>query len=125
MALLLNESEAALAAQDNTVLQAHLLRIQQYVHEHLSQTDLTVAQAAAACHISPRYLHLVFRHHGLRFSAWLKEQRLQQAYALLNSGRYPFSLAFLAHQCGFGSAAYFNTQFRQRFHVRPQDLAGR
>lgn len=125
VALLLNESETALAAQDNTVLQAHLLRIQQYVREHLSQTDLTAAQTAEACRISPRYLHLVFRHHGLRFSAWLKEQRLQQAYALLSSGSYPFSLAFLAHRCGFGSTAYFNTQFRQRFHIRPQDLAGR
>lgn len=125
VALLLNESAAALTAPDNAVLQAHLLRIQQYVREHLSQTDLTAAQTAAACRISPRYLHLVFRHHGLRFSAWLKEQRLQQAYALLSSGNYPFSLAFLAHRCGFGSTAYFNNQFRQRFHIRPQDLAGR
>ncbi|MDO4694478.1 MAG: helix-turn-helix domain-containing protein [Eikenella sp.] len=125
VALLLNESAAALAASDNTVLRAHLLRIQQYVREHLSQTDLTAAQAAAACRISPRYLHLVFRHHGLRFSAWLKEQRLQQAYALLGSGNYPFSLDFLAHRCGFGSTAYFKTQFRQRFQIRPQDLAGR
>lgn len=120
-ALLLNESHSVLHAQENAVMHAHLLRMQHYVQANLHQSDLTAADVAAACRISTRYLHLVFQQQGLRFTPWLKELHLQRAHALLESGSYPFSLAFLASECGFASSSRFVTLFRQRFSMHPKE----
>lgn len=124
-ALLLNESHSVLTAQEDAVTLAHLLRIQHYVQNHLNRSDLTAAEVAQACRISIRYLHLVFQRQGLRFGPWLKELRLQRAHTLLASGHYPFSLAFLASECGFVNTSRFATQFKARFGAHPKEWLGK
>ena len=122
LSLLLNESQRVVYSREEAVMSAHLNRIQQYIINHLQDTDLNASKVAAACKISTRYLYVIFKHKQLSFNQWLKEQRLSQAHALLTNKKYLFSMDYLASQCGFNSSGYFISQFKQRYNMHPKEL---
>lgn len=122
LSLLLNESQQVTQSREEVVITAHLHRIQQYISNNLPNTELNATNVAAACKISTRYLYVIFKHQQLSFNQYLKEQRLSKAYALLAGNQYPFSIDYLASQCGFNSSSYFISQFKQRYQTHPKDL---
>ena len=99
-----------------------MYRIQHHIANHLQDASLNASNVAAACKISSRYLYVIFKHQQLSFNQYLKEQRLSKAHKLLAGNQYPFSIDYLASQCGFNSSSYFISQFKQRYQTHPKDL---
>jgi AraC-like DNA-binding protein len=79
----------------------------------------SLEQLAAAVNLSPFHFARVFRRAtGLPPHAWLKQRRLEQARALLRSGRTPLSVAM---QLGFADQSHLTRQFKQAYGVGPAE----
>ena len=105
-----------------TATQAALLRrICQTIERRLGDPDLTPARAAQAEGISERYLQKLFEQTGESFSHYLRERRLQRAWAeLSNPAALGRSVSEIGYDCGFGDAANFSRGFRERFGLSPR-----
>jgi transcriptional regulator GlxA family with amidase domain len=74
---------------------------------------------AAHAHVSRRTLTRQFRARtGTSPSAWLLEQRLARARALLERGDEPVEV--VARRSGFGSSASLRAHFARRFRTSPR-----
>jgi len=83
------------------------------------QTKLDLETLAQLAHGSPFYLHHVYQQQtGQTPMAYLKQVRLAQAKKLLQTTTLPIST--IATQCGFQSAAYFSTVFKQVYQQSPR-----
>jgi AraC family transcriptional regulator, positive regulator of tynA and feaB len=93
-----------------------------YVEGHLFESEtLSPTSCAENIGISTRYLHKLFAQQGLKFSRFVLERRLEAAHALLRDAAYrSHSIASIAYQCGFASAAHFSRSFRGRFAMSPK-----
>lgn len=115
-----------LASADSAVRAAHLLRIEQYANARLDRSDLSPEQTAAACQISVRYLHLLFKDTGTTFSDWLRSRRLETARHRLLQPHFNGTLAQLAYSLGFTDQSHFSKAYRRHFGESPRDtLNGR
>lgn len=89
--------------------------------QHLSQTlsaPPTVEQLAHLLGTNEKRLSRAFRENlGQTVFEYLREERLRIAQTLL--GSTPMSVAAIAEEIGFSSAANFATAFRERFQVTP------
>ncbi|MDF3868787.1 helix-turn-helix domain-containing protein [Pseudomonas denitrificans (nom. rej.)] len=101
---------------------AHLRRIEQHILRHLGDSALNPAEIAAACGISVRYLHLLFRQSGRSVQDWIRELRLQACHEALRSSPAPVSIGELAYRWGFADQAHFNRAFKQRYGMAPGAL---
>lgn len=82
-------------------------------------TPLSAAAIADAVGLSSRQLERLFRRHfGTTPAAFSISLRLDHARALLQQTAMP--VTSIAVACGFGSAAYFSTAFRNRFGHTPR-----
>ncbi|MFD1421590.1 bifunctional transcriptional activator/DNA repair enzyme AdaA [Lactiplantibacillus songbeiensis] len=82
---------------------------------------LTLTELAQLAHGAPYYLHHVYQQQtGQTPLATLKQVRLQQAQHLLRTTTQPISE--IAQACGFQSAAYFSTCFKQVFGQTPRQF---
>ena len=113
-----------LNSQESAVRMAHLRRVEHYVRQHISESDLSPDRIAAACHISTRYLHVLFKDTGQTVTQWLKEQRLKGAYASLQSMPASYSVAAIAYQWGFSDQSQFCRSFKQAFGCAPREVRG-
>lgn len=79
---------------------------------------ITLAEAAAACHLSEAYFSRLFRRvFGATFSAWLRGYRLRLAAQRLLATDDRISA--IAWATGFASPAHMTEQFRRHFGVTP------
>lgn len=117
-----NQDERILQSNESCVRNAHLRRIEDYVGQRLDQTDINPSAVAAACHISPRYLHDLFRDTGCTFNRWLLQQRLEKVHGLLQYPAQPHSLAELAYQWGFADPSHFSRAFKKHYGYSPREL---
>ena len=86
-------------------------------YQHKLDLDL-LAQLA---HGAPYYLHHVYQQQtGRTPMAALKQVRLQHATRLLRTTK--LSITAIAADCGFQSAAYFSTVFKQAVHQTPREF---
>lgn len=106
---------------ESSVRRAHLLRIRRYIRRNLAASALSPQDIAAACGISLRYLHQLFRAGGTTPGAWIREQRLAQADALLRDPQSRRSVAEVAYACGFGDQAQLARLYKARFGRTPSD----
>jgi acetamidase/formamidase/AraC-like DNA-binding protein len=118
---LLHQPSANLSAHTRTSTQAALLRrICQTIERTLDDPDLTPARVAQAEGISERYLQKLFESTGDNFTHYLRERRLQRAYADLSSpAEAHHSVSEIAFRYGFNDAAHFSRAFRERFGMPP------
>ncbi len=78
--------------------------------------NLTPARVAQAEGISERYLQKLFEGVGDNFTHYLRERRLQRAWAdLSNPAEAHQSISEIAYRYGFGDSAHFSRAFRHRF----------
>lgn len=121
LALALQASSEDEPEEDSTVKAARLRGIQNWILQHLGDSDLTLERIAAANGISLRYLHLLFKSGDGTVSEWILGARLQRAYERLvrGDGR---SITEVAYDVGFNSSSHFSTRFRQRFGATPRDV---
>ncbi len=87
-----------------------LARLQAYLKERL-HLPVSLADAAAAIHLSPTYLaHLIKRETGQTFLECLTSRRMAFARELLLHTN--LSIKEIAFRCGFADEAYFGKRFR-------------
>lgn len=113
--------DRVLQTADSAVRAAHLLRIEQYAAARLGHSDLSPEQAAAACGISVRYLHLIFKDTGTTFTEWLRSRRLETARRCLEQPGFGGTLAELAYSLGFTDQSHFSKAYRLRFGESPRE----
>jgi AraC-like DNA-binding protein len=97
-------------------------RCMQFIDAQLCDPELDAQRCADALRVSPRYFYALLAEHGVRFRAYLLEQRLlrvQQALASPSTGEV--NISALAFRHGFSDAAHFSQAFRKRFEVSPSE----
>jgi AraC-like DNA-binding protein len=121
LVLALKSDERALFSSASAVREAHLSRIERHVRQHLASPDLGPEQVAAACGISVRYLHELFRDTNQTLGAWIREQRLNAAKEALEDRGNNQTIAEIAYRWGFGDQAQFSRLFRAAFGKSPSE----
>lgn len=100
--------------------QKTLRRIQAYIDQNLSDTDLTPRRVAEAVNVSVRYLHLLFAAQNLTFNTYLYAARLKAIRHELSGRQASYgTLTQLSHQYGFKDGAHFSRLFRKEFGMSP------
>lgn len=89
----------------------------EYINEHFSE-DCSLAVLAEALHISPNYLHTVFRQEtGQTPFAYVLSRRVEKAKKLLMAGEK--SMLEIAMETGFSSQSHFNKIFKKETGQTP------
>lgn len=118
--LLLNTATTrdAVAAFDASA--ARQKRIERYVIENLTDTDLSIGKVAAHLGYHPKQVQRVLAAGGRTFADLVLEERLQLAKRkLVASDATSEKISTIAFDVGFGDLAYFNRAFRARFGHTP------
>ncbi|MFE4172139.1 helix-turn-helix domain-containing protein [Streptomyces sp. NPDC056909] len=98
------------------------LRIHAFIEQHLADPGLTPAAVAAACQISLRQLHRLFREQDRTVAAWIRHRRLESCRRDLvdpTLSRRPIHAT--AARWGFTDPANFSRVFRTAYGVTPGD----
>ena len=108
----------------STSTQAAILhRICQTIERRLDDPELAPAPVARAEGISERYLQKLFEGAGDNFTHYVRERRLQRAWAdLSNPAEAHRSISEIAYRYGFGDSAHFSRTFRHRFGLAPREF---
>jgi acetamidase/formamidase/AraC-like DNA-binding protein len=109
---------------NNSATQAAILhRICQTIERTLDDPELSPARVAQAEGISERYLQKLFEGVGDNFTHYVRERRLQRAWAdLSNPAEVHQSISEIAYRYGFGDSAHFSRTFRHRFGLPPREF---
>lgn len=96
------------------------LRARQYMHAHLSETDLSIQSIADALRCSKRYLHKVFEEDPMGLERQIWKARLERCHgALMQEANGRRSTAEIAYAWGFKSSAHFCRLFKQQYGITP------
>lgn len=118
LGLVLAEDPRALGSSLTAVRAAHLRRAEGHIRVNFADPDLSPERLAAACGISTRYLHGLFRDLETTVAQRIRETRLIAARdALCTSGTPP--LSDIAYRFGFSDQAQFSRLFKQSFGETP------
>lgn len=111
--------EAPIPARAGRGIGAALDWARKRLDQPVSVTDL-----AGRCAMSPRTFFRRFNHQtGMAPNAWLQNERIARARALLESG--DLTLAQIAAQCGYDSPETFRAAFRRVTSVAPGEYRRR
>ena len=90
----------------------------QYIAAHYTETSLTVPQIARAVGVCDVYLRRLFQQEmHLSPKQYIERLRIQRAASLIQSGYY--TVAQVAHNCGFSDEKYFSTAFKKATGTQP------
>lgn len=119
LALALEETGDASSSRLSTaVREAHIRRVESYVRHNLTDPRLSPERIAAACGISKRYLHELYRGRDVTVSRFIRDERLDAARTQLAvAPQQPIS--DIAYRFGFADQAQFSRLFRGRFGLPP------
>jgi AraC-like DNA-binding protein len=105
---------------------AHREAARTYIDRRLTDPGLSAAQVAAAVGISTRHLSRVFAEDGSSLPQYVLARRLEAARSLLQTpAATSMTIAQIARDCGFTSAAHFSNSFTSRFGERATDVRRR
>ena len=95
--------------------------MKQLIIEKACDASFSVGDIYDRLHINQDYARRLFlRETGTTPVAYLKEQRVQQAKALLEDKQTPFNIKEVALQCGFSDPYYFSRLFKQETGLSPK-----
>jgi AraC-like DNA-binding protein len=101
------------------VLRAAVLR---HVHDHLTDSSLSVTSVCRRFGISPRTLHNLFAEVDGTFAATVRGLRLDRCARALADPSTTGTIAQIAAAHGFDDPTTFTRAFRRRFGNRPSDV---
>jgi AraC family transcriptional activator of tynA and feaB len=105
---------------------ARRVAARRHVEAHLRDPALSPTQVAAALHVSPRYLRMLFQDGTESLSAYILRRRVEECARLLASPLWSGqTVTDIAFGLGFNSAAHFTRAFRQRFGTTPTGYRSR
>ncbi len=117
----LHRPTLSLADSDvSTIKAAHLQRIEGFIYQNLANPDISLKLVSQACHISERYIHLLFQNLPYTFAEWVKVNRLTVANKILMKGNHS-SVAEVGYQVGFTDQSYFSRIYKRHFGFSPKD----
>ena len=91
-----------------------------HVREHLADPQLRVEELARRHHVSVSYAYTLFERIGTTPGAYLREQRLQAAQAMLSDRRHDWlRISDIASAVGFLDLRTFERAFRRRYGMTP------
>jgi AraC-like DNA-binding protein len=97
-----------------------LLRIYDFVEQHLGEIDLSPAVVAAAHHVSVRQIHRLFEGRHTTAAAWIRHRRLEQCRAdLADPALFAVPVSAIAAKWGLPDSAQFSRMFRRRYATSP------
>lgn len=100
-----------------------LLQVKQYIRSRLGDPSLTVADIAAANHMSVRSLQKLFSEHEETVSGWIRQQRLQNCrQELADPAHSTKSIAAVCLRWGFSDAASFTRTFKNEYGYTPGEF---
>jgi AraC-like DNA-binding protein len=98
----------------------HLERCKAYIEKNLVKERLSPSLIAQDLMISERYVFSIFANAGLTVSGYIMSLRLDKAAQMLRSQRFEKqTIATIAFDSGFKSAAHFSRAFKSRFNESP------
>ncbi|WP_433297007.1 helix-turn-helix domain-containing protein [Pseudonocardia sp. CA-142604] len=96
--------------------------MQTHVREHLAEPHLRVEELARRHHLSVRHVYTLFGRIGTTPAAYLREQRLLAARAMLSDPRYSrLGTTDIAAAVGFLDRRTLERAFRQQYGMSPGD----
>jgi AraC-like DNA-binding protein len=99
----------------------YLKQLQDHILANLQDEHLSPTSIAAAHHMSPRYVHMLFAQIGVSASSWIRTQRLERCRDDLRSRAYrDCSIAEVAYTWGFASPSHFTRVFKQQYGQGPR-----
>jgi AraC-like DNA-binding protein len=117
------EAAARATGQGETPSDQHpdhpqVLRALEYIEEHLSEHDLTVAHVAQKLDINPTYLaHLFAKQVGVRMSRHIADRRIRFAKNLLATTEW--QIKRVAYESGYANPDWFSHVFHARAGITP------
>lgn len=123
LSLALDEHPDLEIANSTSVRAAHIVRINHFIQENLKNTDLSPDMISAACGISKRYLHALFRDENTSVSQRIRDQRLLAARDQLMV--FEGNVAEIAYRHGFNDQSQFSRLFKAKFSVSPSEYRRR
>ncbi len=94
-----------------------VLRIMEYINDHLTQETLTVDAIAKACFLNRSYLmHLFKAETGYTIGTYITEKRLFLARGYMSSG---MAVTEACYRSGFRNYSSFYYAYRQKYHIPP------
>lgn len=102
--------------------QRYLKQLQDHILNNLQDEHLSPTSIAAANHMSPRYVHMLFAQIGVSASAWIRTQRLERCREDLRKRAYrDSSVAEIAYAWGFTDPSHFARVFKQQYGLGPRE----
>lgn len=117
----IRESEKQACTVDHRRLQ----RVCDYVMSDLAK-PISLTDLERFGHMSRRTVHNAFkRRFGMSPMAWVREQRLIKARALLSKPNGDLTVTQVLYTCGFADASMFSAYYLQRFGEHPSSTRAR
>jgi AraC-like DNA-binding protein len=115
--------DAAVVARGGGVRAARLTAIRADILENLAQTRLSARLIAERHGVCERYVYALFEDSGVSFGAFVTEERLKRALAMLRDPACAEKrISDIALEVGFGDLSYFNRTFRRRYGATPGSM---
>ncbi len=124
LAMVLENDPRAVTSASSAVRAAHLQRAEAYIRANLTDPALSPETVAAACSISKRYLHDLFKEETETVGTRIRQERLIAARDRLETGG-ACSIAYVAYQYGFSDQARFSRLFKAEFGQTPSGYRNR
>lgn len=101
----------------------HFLRACTYMNAYASDPDLTPVRIASSIGVSLRYLHAIFKEHGMTVNEYLIKRRLARCMdELLSPMAASRTITEIAHSNGFKTSAHFSRRFAETYGRTPRDV---
>ena len=101
----------------------HFLRACTYMNAYASDPDLTPARIASSIGVSLRYLHAIFKEHGMTVTEYLIKRRLARCMdELLSPMAAGRTITEIAHSNGFKTSAHFSRRFAEAYGRSPIEV---
>jgi AraC-like DNA-binding protein len=121
LALALDSPNGEMSDLDGSVKSERLRQIKNYIESNLGNPLLNPERVAAACQMSVRALHYLFKGMGHSVSDYIRERRLERCLEALQMPAERRTVTQIALAAGFNSMSHFSSAFRRRFGVTPSD----
>lgn len=106
--------------EPDSARRALLLRVLNFVEQHLHDPDLGPESIAAAHHVSTRYLHKLFEDRPESLAAYVRARRLERCRTdLRDPAQASRPVSLVAASWGFRDAAHFSKVFKGAFGLPP------
>ena len=123
LALALDSPNGDVPDLDGSVRSQRLRQVRHYIESNIGNPLLNPERVAAACQMSVRALHYLFKGTGESVSGHIWERRLQRCMqALQMPTQHSRTITDIALAAGFNSMSHFSSVFRRRFGVTPSDV---